>query len=521
MRASGFLNPFLKLNTSHLKLSFIRKLCQALFLLLFLFLFIQTQSKGFDTLGYPVRIFLDFDPLILISTFLAGHAVSKAMPLALITILLTVALGRVFCGWICPLGTLNNMMGAFPVRRKAVPAGLFRLKYYLLFVLLAGSLFSLQLSGLFDPISILIRSFTLSVYPLLNRAAMALLGAADNLGGAGFTDQLYERLRGGVLAFTQPYYLQSVFVGLIFAAILLANLVQKRFWCRFLCPLGALLGLLGRFSMLGLEVSEGCATCGACALHCQGDAVTDGGRGRRPSECLVCFDCDDPCPSSSVGYGRRAAHAALDLPRRGVITSLASGMLLAPFLRLSPPVSNPLLIRPPGARPEPEFLKRCVKCGECMKVCITGGLQPTLLEAGLEGIWTPRLVPRIGYCEFHCTLCGQVCPTGAIGRLAREDKVKVKIGLAMIDKSRCLPHSHAMACIACQEVCPTSPKAVWLEEAEAKSRDGAIVRLNQPHIDLQRCIGCGICEKVCPVADRPAVYITSLGESRSPGNQLS
>ena len=520
MRAARFFDSILKLKTSNIKLSFLRKASQAFFLLLFLFLFIQTQSKGFDTLGYPVRVFLDFDPLILATTFLAGHAVPKAMLLALATIVLTVLLGRVFCGWICPLGTLHNLVGAVPVRRKAVSAGLYRLKYYLLIVILAGSLFGLEVSGIFDPISIVIRSLTLSLYPLFNRVLMAVLAGADAVGGAGFTAGVYENLRGGVLAFNPPYYLQSAFIGLIFLAILLANLIQKRFWCRYFCPLGALLGILSRFSILGIKVSEGCTACGACAAHCQADAITDGGQGRKSSECLICFDCDDPCPSSAVGYGRLSRRAPLNLSRRGVVTSLASGVLLAPFLRLSPPVSNPLLIRPPGALPEPEFLKHCVKCGECMKVCLTGGLQPTLLEAGLEGVWTPRLVPRIGYCEYNCTLCGQVCPTGAIKRLTRAEKVEVVIGLATIDKSRCLPHSHARACIACQEVCPTSPKAVWLEEAAVKNHDGATVRLNQPHIDLQRCIGCGICEKVCPVSDRPAIYVTSLGESRSPDNQL-
>jgi len=254
--------------------------------------------------------------------------------------------------------------------------------------------------------------------------------------------------------------------------------------------------------------------------HCQADAITDNGQGRHGGECLACFDCDDPCPGRVVGFGRISDRRPLDLNRRGLVVSLTSGILLVPFLRLSPPIPNPLLIRPPGALPEAEFLKRCVKCGECMKVCITGGLQPTLLEAGLEGIWTPCLVPRIGYCEYGCTLCGQVCPTGAIARLTREDKVNVRIGLAAVDKSRCLPHSHAMACIVCQEVCPTSPKAIWLDEVEVRSREGSSVRLSQPHIDIQRCIGCGICETVCPVADRPAIYVTSLGESRSPENQL-
>ena len=109
-----------------------------------------------------------------------------------------------------------------------------------------------------------------------------------------------------------------------------------------------------------------------------------------------------------------------------------------------------------------------------MKVCITNGLQPTLFEAGVEGLWSPVLVPRIGYCEYRCTLCGQVCPTGAIKKLSLEEKAKVKIGLAMIDKGRCLPWAHATPCIMCEEVCPTPKKAVWFEKAQVRDRKGKI-----------------------------------------------
>jgi formate hydrogenlyase subunit 6/NADH:ubiquinone oxidoreductase subunit I len=155
-----------------------------------------------------------------------------------------------------------------------------------------------------------------------------------------------------------------------------------------------------------------------------------------------------------------------------------------------------------------------------MKVCITNGLQPTLLEAGLEGIWSPTLVPRIGYCEYRCTLCGQVCPTGAIKRLQMAEKAKVKIGLAMIDKGRCLPWAHGRPCIVCEEVCPTPTKAIWLEEVGARDRQGKMVMVKQPHVDLELCIGCGICEAKCPVLGRPAIYVSSVGESRSKENQL-
>ena len=143
-----------------------------------------------------------------------------------------------------------------------------------------------------------------------------------------------------------------------------------------------------------------------------------------------------------------------------------------------------------------------------------------LLEADLEGIWSPVLIPRIGHCEYRCTLCGQVCPTGAIKKLALEEKAKVKIGLAMIDKGRCLPFAHATPCIVCEEVCPTSKKAIWFEPVRVTNRAGQELILKQPHVDLELCIGCGICEAKCPVLGQPAITVSSVGESRSKDNQL-
>ena len=244
------------------------------------------------------------------------------------------------------------------------------------------------------------------------------------------------------------------------------------------------------------------------------------------TECHFCGNCDDVCPQNAVsfGFGKNKPLVGMDLGKRRVATALLSGIIAVPLLRITPlaraGVSDPRLIRPPGALEEAQFLRRCVKCGECMKVCITNGLQPTFLEAGLEGIWSPVLVPRIGYCEYRCTLCGQVCPTGAIKRLDLAEKEKIKIGLAMIDKSRCLPYAHATQCIVCEEVCPTPKKAIWFEKAKVKTRDGKEMMLKQPRVDLDLCIGCGICETKCPVLGQPAIFVSSIGETRSKENQL-
>lgn len=520
--------PEAKTRTSRMVIA--RRVTQGAFLLLFLFLFLQTEQKGADSLGYPVKLFLDFDPLLFITTLLSSHATVAAFWFSMVLLALTAVLGRVFCGWVCPLGTLNNMVGAlrrWPARPKA--RNWFRLKYYLLVGLLVSSVFTLQLTGILDPLSLTVRSFSLGLYPAFNKACNAALDAAYRLDVKSLTavaDAVGGLLKKGLLSFQQPYFLQGTLMALLLLGILALNLVERRFWCRYLCPLGALLGLASRYALLKKSTSEGCNGCGLCDFNCQGNAHPAKQESWMPTECLYCWNCDDVCPSNGVSFGfsARPAPATVDLGRRRVMASAASGVAAVALLRTSP-VFKPgrekaLLIRPPGALAEEKFLEKCVKCGECMKVCTTGGLQPTLLEAGLEGIWSPVLVPRIGYCEYHCTLCGQVCPTGAIRRLSQEEKARVKIGLAMIDKSRCLPYAHARPCIVCEEVCPTPKKAVWFEKATVTDREGTPVEVKQPRVDLDLCIGCGICEAKCPVLDRPAIYVTSIGESRSETNQL-
>lgn len=506
----------------------LRRLSQGLFLLFFLFLFFQTESKGHDELGYPVKIFLDFDPLIFISTLFSFHGVQKAFYLSLITIIVTIFLGRVFCGWVCPLGTINNIVGSLK-RSKNKRRNWHRVKYYILIFLLTTSLFTLNLVGIMDPLSLLIRSFSISLYPQFDYAIRTVFDKIYELDIKGLvtiSESIYSFLKKTVLSFQQPFYFQSLFIGMLFFLILGLNLSEKRFWCKYLCPLGALLGLLSRYSILKRSVSEDCTSCGACAKVCQGDANPDKKGQWLNTECYYCLNCDDICPNNAVSFGffRKKQTASMDLGRRMVIGSITAGVVAVPILKANvlskKEFVNPKLIRPPGSLNEKEFLKKCVKCGECMKVCITNGLQPTLLEAGLEGIWSPILVPKMGYCEYRCTLCGQVCPTGAIKRLTLKEKAKVKIGLAMIDKGRCLPYAHGKPCIVCEEVCPTPKKAIWFKEATFEDRNGRVTRLQQPIVDLELCIGCGICEAKCPVIDRPAIYVTSIGESRSKENQL-
>jgi MauM/NapG family ferredoxin protein len=172
--------------------------------------------------------------------------------------------------------------------------------------------------------------------------------------------------------------------------------------------------------------------------------------------------------------------------------------------------SSGAVIRPPGSKPEPDFLDACIRCGECMKVCPTTTLQPSFLEGGIHGVFTPHLVPRIGYCEYNCTLCGQVCPSGAIAPLSVEVKRRTIIGRAHFDTKRCLPYAKGISCIVCEEHCPTPRKAILFDEVEMINIKGEKVRVRQPYVKPSLCIGCGICEKKCPLESESAIRVKPL-----------
>lgn len=515
-----------------------RRTSQAFFLALFVW-FSLAAALGPDwwrLSGWPVNWLLRLDPLLALSTVLATGVLYAGLAWALLTMALTVLLGRFFCGWVCPLGALNQAIGWLGRRgrrrsrqvRVNRPRPAQALKYHVLaFVLAAaagdalagwprvgaGPLWPLAvagagalallalwvagqrgwrgpvwlaaflagwlalsrlvsggepsaslLGGFLDPLPLLHRSISLAVLPLIDRGGFFFGGTPRAFVGAW-----------AVLA--------------MLAAVLLLNLHTPRFFCRYLCPLGALMGLAGRWAPLRLSRNQdGCKHCLVCEAHCEGACAPSGELLR--SECVLCLNCLDGCRQGLWGFGAALGPAGErpgpDLDRRWLLGSLAAGVAAAPALRLSGGLGrgwNPAAVRPPGSLAEADFLARCTRCGQCMRVCPSGVIQPAVLQAGLEGFWTPVLDFRRGRggCLINCVACGQMCPTAAIMPLTRDQRLgrgefaavgPVRMGTAFLDRSRCLPWAMDQPCIVCQENCPVSPKAIFTRTEYRTLRGG-------------------------------------------------
>ncbi len=488
----------------------------------FLWLFMQTEYRGEDELPYPVSLLFRLDPLAaLADAFAPGDFGWGLLWPALVLVAVTALAGRFFCGWVCPLGTTLDGCGKLLGRGTGVVSSAWRkVKYLLLAALCAAALFGLQLFGLFDPLSIFLRSLTLSLYPAYNLGANGLFDffyRHDVPLVSAAVNGSYDFFRSYLMAFRQPFFTLSLFTFGVFIALLLLEKVERRFWCKNLCPLGALLGICSQRALLSRTPKGLCADCRVCAEKCR--MATVEGKGHRSSECILCLDCTSYCERERVSFswGKGTSQGGVDLSRRNLVASVACGALAAPVMGIAPASyrQNSYLLRPPGAVEEAEFLRRCIRCGECMKVCIGGALHPAFGQAGAAGLWSPLLMARIGYCEFNCTLCGQVCPTGALKKLTLDEKHKAVIGIAVFDKNRCLPYARAEECLVCEEHCPTGEKAIIFEEKEVLVK-GEIKRVKQPVVVKKRCVGCGICETKCPVEGASAIRVTNEGESRRP-----
>lgn len=466
-----------------------------------------------------VDLFLRLDPLVSLGTMATARSFIPKVAWALVFLGLALLLGRIFCGYICPLGATVDFADWSCGEKKAGEnsfelQGRYRHLKYLFLIGLAGSaLVGISWIFLFSPLSLATRFYSFVIYPLVLMVSNVFLDLLRPLFPSVGLGQL------ALVHLNVPQYSTNLFVALFVLAILGLSRVKSRFWCRNVCPAGALVAFFSMRPLFRRVVSEKCTACGKCVRACPMAAISKDIKKTAHSECITCLRCQEVCPEQAVSFQVKRKvpvfRREVDLDRRRVLGAGASGVALAAItmtnLHHLHGQENPRalrssrLIRPPGALPEPSFQARCVRCGECIKACLTNTLQPLWFEAGLSGLWTPKVTARLAGCEQGCAVCGQVCPTGAIRPLSLEEKIFAKIGTARIEKSRCIAWEQDKKCLICDEICPYNAIA---------SQFVADHPVTVPIVDENKCNGCGYCEDKCPVIGDSAIIVEPLGEVR-------
>lgn len=473
---------------------FSRRLVQVGFLFLFLFPFLPLiyERLTFQSAVDYTSWLLPWDPMLAVGNILNGNLSALVVGAPLFLLALSLVFGRAFCGWVCPLGTVMDLVRSLAFWRgkkknqklnRTRTGRNSRLRYFIFVAVLGGSLLSIKWLGLLDPLVIFSRAFTAFFINLFN-------------GRIAFE-------RGGLTYFS-----------ILFLAILAMEFWRPRFWCRHLCPQGALISLLSRYSLLNRRVSQSCNNCALCRRACPMNAIPQDAHHTDYSDCTFCLECESACPEKGIsfGFGGLALAVWQPAPRlteSGKVDRRPGQYVASPSLLPGEPVSRrqflqgvaavtaglavtPLILlerraaplRPPGALPEAQFLNVCIACQECIRVCPTRGLQAAFLQTGVSKLGMPVLVPRLGGCSLGVScdhLCEKVCPVDAILPVTQED---LKIGTAQVDHSLCLAWDQGVKCLVCVEACQYK---------------AAIPHQGRITVDPDKCVGCGFCESGCPV----------------------
>lgn len=398
-------------------------------------------------------------------------------------LLVTLLVGRMYCGVLCPLGLLQdlgNRVGrviGWIFRRSAPNGG----------------------TALRRRVRVLVRHVVLAAVVIVGLCGLGF----SWLEPYGIFGRMFVPWAGVVLG------------GLI---VLLAVVGRGRVWCGWMCPVGTLLGWVAKAAPFRLKIGGACIGCRKCERVCRTDAVILAGKGGviDPSLCVDCLDCLAECPVGAIAFGRGGTSAAQTadaaeaggLTRKGFIAGTAvTGMALAAqtaedkvfdggLADIVPPgidVRNAPL-KPAGSRSLANFTTRCVGCQLCVKACPNQVLRPSLR---VKDFMQPEMAFDKGYCTVDCTRCAEVCPAGAIAPLGDLHKEHVHIGLAVWHKDRCLAATEGVVCTACERHCPV--KAIKLVKVEGGGR--------VPVVDDVKCIGCGACEHVCPSRPLPGMTV--------------
>ena len=429
----------------------------------------------------------------------------------IVVLLLTLISGRTYCSFLCPLGIGQDLFSRIGGRfkKKFRRFGFKRPFTVIRYSLLAITLIVIMIWGIYmvtllDPYSIFGRFMTYFVKPLvlyINNFLSGILGRFDvytlsNIPVKGFQ----------LIAYSVP--------AAFFILVGTLSFTKGRLYCNMVCPVGTLLGLLSKVSILRIKYSESkCTRCGRCAIVCKSSCIDFLNHNIDVSRCVDCFNCIHTCPDKAISYGMvslRTEEQVTDESKRKFI----AGSLLFLFglsgvskgQEKSVPIPKKAStvkenktspVCPPGAVTIEDFNKHCTACSLCITACPNKVLQPSIKQYGITGLMQPVMDYHKSFCTYNCTVCTDVCPTNALKPLVLEAKKLTQIGKAIFIKDNCIVKTEKTACGACSEACPT--KAVYMIPYEGN--------LVIPETNKDICIGCGHCEYACPVTPYKSIFV--------------
>lgn len=428
--------------------------------------------------------------------------------------LLTLLFGRIYCSVICPLGVMQDIFAWFGKKAKKNRYFYSLEKKWLRYIMLVLFIISLLVGG-----GILAK--LIAPYSAYGRIANNLLAPLWQWGNNGLA-YLAERAESYAFYETEVWIKSGLTFGIAIATLIIIGILSwrsGRTWCNTICPVGTILGFISRFSWFKpvIDTSK-CNGCGLCARNCKAACINSKEHSIDYSRCVACMDCIESCKKGAIKYVRRPKKAAsteespsVDTSRRAFLTTSAivatttaikaqekkvDGGLAIIEDKVAPERQTHLV--PPGALSARNFAQHCTACQLCVSACPNGVLSPSIV---LTRLMQPEMSYERGYCRPECTKCSDVCPTGAIRPITRENKSSTQIGHAVWIKKNCIPLTNGDSCGNCARHCPTG--AIQMVPSEEGNRRSPRI----PAINVERCIGCGACENLCPARPFSAIYV--------------